>query len=271
MRKTFDAIISVGMFQPDTSAASVLAALRLQIEWGADEALDDQPLDRTRLRPVVGTVPALPLPARAPVIRLAASERAQALASAALTLAELDAALDAFDGCPLRATATTTVRPAGNPEAGLVLVGEAPGAEDDRSGTAFSGPGGALLDRMFASIGLDRTGLLLTTLVPWRPPGNRAPTEAEIQACLPFLLRRLQLARPRRLLLLGSAPVKALAGSTEGLRRLRGRWRPVELPGLAAPIAVLPMLPLDQALRTPASKQASWADLVTLRLALNER
>lgn len=258
------------MLEPDISSASALAALRLQIEWGADEALDDQPLDRTRLRSAVSAALALPLTARPLVSRPAAPERAQALASVALTLAELDAALDAFDGCPLRATATTTVLPAGNPDAGLVLIGEAPGAEDDRSGTAFSGPPGALLDRMLASIGLDRTGILLTTLVPWRPPGNRAPTESEVQACLPFLLRRLQLVRPRRLVLLGSLPAKALAGSTDGIRRLRGRWRRVELPGLEAPVAVLPMLPLDQVMRTPASKQASWTDLITLRLALKE-
>lgn len=262
------------MLEPDISDASALAALRLQIEWGADEALNDQPLDRTQRRSAVeaavGTLPAPSTAMRMPASRPAAPERAQALASAAPTLAELDAALDAFDGCPLRATATMTVLPSGNADAGLVLIAEAPGAEDDRSGTAFSGPHGALLDRMLASIGLERTGILLTTLVPWRPPGNRAPTESEIQACLPFLLRRLQLMRTRRLVLLGGGPVKFLAGSTDGLRRLRGRWRRVDLPGLEAPVAVLPMLPLDQATRTPASKQASWADLVTLRLALNE-
>ncbi len=271
LRKTFHAIISAGMLEPDISDASAMAALRLQIEWGADDALDAEPLDRTQPRPVARVALTSPTPMRPAASRPAAPERAQALASAALTLPELDAALDAFEGCPLRATATKTVLPSGNPDAGLVLVGEAPGAEDDRSGMAFSGPPGALLDRMLASIGLDRTRILVTTLVPWRPPGNRAPADAEIQACLPFLLRRFQLVRPRRLVLLGSAPVKAITGSTDGMRRLRGRWRQVELPGLEAPIAVLPMLPLDQALRTPASKQASWADLITLRLALNER
>lgn len=259
------------MLEPDISAASALNALRLQMEWGADEALDVQPLDRTQRHSAIGAVLASPAAARPSISRLPAPERAQALASAALTLPDLDAALDAFDGCPLRATATTTVLPSGNPDAGLVLVGEAPGAEDDRSGLAFSGPPGALLDRMLASIGLDRTGILLTTLVPWRPPGNRAPTETEVQACLPFLLRRLQLVKPRRLVLLGSAPVKAIAGSTDGIRRLRGRWRQIEVPILVEPVAILPMLPLDQAMRTPASKQASWADLVALRLALNER
>ena len=114
-----------------------------------------------------------------------------------------------------------------------------------------------------------RTGALLTTLVPWRPPGNRTPTEAEVQACLPFLLRRLQLIRPRRLVLLGGLAAKALTGSAESARRLRGRWRPAVVPGLDAPIPALPMLPLEQVARSAALKQATWTDLLTLRLALN--
>ena len=157
----------------------------------------------------------------------------------------------------------------GNPAAPLVLIGEAPGPEDDRAAAAFAGPLGALLDRMFGSIGLDRTGVLLTTLVPWRPPGNRAPTEAEVQACLPFLLRRLQLTRPRRLVLLGGLAAKTLTGSAESARRLRGRWRSAIVPGLEAPVPALPMLPLDQVARSPALKQATWADLLTLRQALD--
>ena len=197
---------STGTPFTDLTGTDALALLRLQVEWGADEALGEQPVDRTA-----------PPPASAGSIRPAAvprvQERAQALAAAAADLAQLDAALAAFDGCALRATATTFVQPSGNPAAPLVLIGEAPGPEDDRAAAAFAGPLGALLDRMFGSIGLDRTGVLLTTLVPWRPPGNRAPTEAEVQACLPFLLRRLQLTRPRRLVLLGGLAAKTLTGS----------------------------------------------------------
>lgn len=247
-----------------------LAALRLQIEWGADEALDDQPRDHFRpapkpmpqpaATPVQSLAPALPIRVPLPV-----AVRSQAAATAAGTLAELHAALDAFDGCALRATATTTVRPDGNPAARLVLIAEAPGADDDRTGVAFAGLAGQTLDRVLRSAALDRSSLLLTHLVPWRPPGGRAPTEAEIQACLPFLLRLLHLVRPDRLILLGAAPTKALTGSSDSIRRLRGRWLGAALPGLDAPIPALPMLPWDQWLRTPAAKRDSWADLLALR------
>ena len=253
-----------------------LAALRLQVEWGADEALGEEPCDHFRSAPasaparealvVPPAAPARPAPVPAPV---PAAARSEAAASAAGTLDELHAALDAFDGCPLRAMATATVRPDGNPAARLVLVAEAPGADDDRAGTAFAGPSGQALDRVLGSIGLDRSAVLLTHLVPWRPPGGRAPTEAEIQVCLPFLLRLLRLVRPERLLLLGAAPARALCGSSDSIRRLRGRLLQAALPGADISIPALPMLPWDQWLRTPAGKRDCWADLLALRLILD--
>lgn len=258
-----------------------LAALRLLVEWGADEALADSPIDRFGSTPAPAAVPAAALlPAVAVAAAVAArpspspagagaAARAQALAAAATSLPELHAALQAFDGCPLRDTATSTVRPSGNPAAGLVLVAEAPAADDDRAGTAFSGAAGALVDRVLASIGLDRSGILLTHLVPWRPPGSRAPTEAEVQACLPFLMRALVLVQPSRMVLLGAAPAKALAGATDGIRRLRGRWLTVPLPGGGASPQALPMLPLDQWMRTPAAKRDLWADLLELRQSVD--
>ena len=246
-----------------------LAALRLQVEWGADEALDDLPRDHFRsMREVPGAAPSvaarLPVTARATPV----TARSQSAAASAATLGELHAALEAFDGCPLRATATTTVRPDGNPAAKLMLIADAPGADDDRAGIAFAGPAGRTLDRVLGSGGLDRNNLLLTHLIPWRPPGGRAPTEAEIQACLPFLLRLLQLVRPERLVLLGSAPVKALAGSNDSVRRLRGRWLQAALPGFDAPVPAFAMLPFDQWLRTPAAKRDCWADLLALHQSL---
>jgi len=249
-----------------------LAALRLQVEWGADEALGEEPRDHFQPIPVpvlaLGREPLAAPPARpAPV---PAAARGQAAADAAGTLDELHAALDAFDGCPLRAMATATVRPHGNPAARLVLVAEAPGADDDRAGTAFAGPPGQALDRVLRSIGLDRSAMLLTHLVPWRPPGGRAPTEAEVQSCLPFLLRLLHLVRPDRLVLLGAAPARALTGSSDSIRRLRGRWLEATLPGGPAPIPALPMLPWDQWLRTPAAKRDCWADLLALRQSLDK-
>lgn len=248
-----------------------LAALRLQVEWGADEALGEQPRDHFQPAPASVPVPirqpaaaSLPSPARP----ASAATRSQAAANGAGTLADLHAALDAFDGCALRATATATVRPDGNPAARLVLVAEAPGADDDRAGTAFAAPAGQALDRVLRSIGLGRGDMLLTHLVPWRPPGGRAPTEAETQLCLPFLLRLLHLVRPDRLLLLGSAPARALTGSSDTIRRLRGRWLEAALPGDRL-VPALPMLPWDQWLRTPAAKRDCWADLLALRQSLD--
>ncbi len=252
-----------------------LAALRLQLEWGADEALAEQPIDR---RLAGAPLDAMPDPAfnnaprrllTRPEPALIAPPLAAPPSVTAGTLDELHQALAAFTGCPLRATATTTVRPAGNPAAGLVLIAEAPSADDDRIGQAFSGLPGQVLDRVLASIGLDRTTLLLTTLVPWRPPGSRAPTEAEVQACLPFVLKMLELTRPARLLLLGAAPVKTLLAGAEPLRRLRGRWHPVARS--PASTLALPMLPLDQWLRSPASKRDTWTDLLSLRTELDRQ
>jgi uracil-DNA glycosylase family 4 len=260
-----------------------LAALRLLVEWGADEAVADAPLDRFAPRPAptaapvastaspASTAPPMAVAARLPPLLSAAAApaRAQALAAAATSLPELHAAMEAFDGCPLRDTATSTVRPSGNPAAGLVLVAEAPAADDDRAGAAFSGAAGALMDRVLASIGLDRSGILLTHLVPWRPPGSRAPTEAEVQACLPFLMRALVLMQPRRMVLLGAAPAKALAGAADGIRRLRGRWLTVPMADGAASVPAMPMLPQEQWMRTPAAKRDLWSDLLELRQSID--
>ena len=258
-----------------------LAALRLLVEWGADEALADVPVDRfaTPVPTVDAALTAGPLqtssrpaaaPFKAPPRGAAAAVQAGALAAAATTLDALHAALDGFEGCPLRATATNTVRPSGNPAAGLVLVAEAPGAEDDRTGAAFSGPPGQMLDRVLGSIGLDRSAVLLTHLVPWRPPGSRAPNEAEVQACLPFLQRLLALARPRRIVLAGAGPAKALAGATEGVRRLRGRWLPIPIEGGDLSAQALSLPPLDQWMRSAATKRSLWADLLELRQSIDE-
>ena len=240
-----------------------LTALRLQIEWGADEALDDAPRDHFRPTPA-----AQPLPSPIAARTVPVTARGHAAAAKSSSLAELHAALEAFDGSPLRATATTTVRPDGNPDARLVLIADAPGADDDRAGTAFAGAAGQMLDRVLGSAGLDRSNLLLTHLVPWRPPGGRAPADSEIQACLPFLHRLFQLVRPEKLVLLGSVSVKAVTGSSDSIRRLRGRWLQAAIPGFDNVVPALAMLPLDQWLRTPAAKRDCWADLLALRTSL---
>jgi DNA polymerase len=251
-----------------------LAALRLQIEFGADEALADAPVDRLAKPvqppppPVAPAVAPKPRP-RAPEARPAPVLRAREVAEGATTIAELRAALAGFDGCALAATATNLVFADGNPEAGLMLVGEGPGAEEDRAGIPFVGPSGQLLDRMLASIGLDRSQYLITNLIPWRPPGNRNPTDAEVLICLPFLHRHIALARPRRLVLLGALASRALLGGSAGITKLRGKWTAADIPGLPEPVPALPMLHPAYLLRSPGAKREAWSDLILLRRTLD--
>lgn len=248
-----------------------LAALRLQLEWGADEALELLPRDRTRVAPArPAPVPApRPQPAPAPQAQPAPVRRAQEIAAAAESISALRAALAAFDGCALAATATNLVFADGNPESGLMLVGEGPGEEEDRTGLPFVGRSGQLLDRMLASIGLDRQRYLITNLIPWRPPGNRNPTDAEVLVCLPFLLRHIALVRPRRLVLLGALAARAVLGGSAGITRLRGRWHEAAIPGLPAPLPALPMLHPAYLLRNLGAKRDAWADLRLLRRTLD--
>jgi DNA polymerase len=247
----------------------MIAALRLQIEWGADEALDDAPVDRT-LPTAAPIAPASPAP-RAGLAARGPVARAQQTAAAAASPEALRQALAAFTDCPLAATATNLVFADGNPDAGLVLIGDSPGAEEDLAGRPFAGPAGQFLDRMLASIGLTRADLLLTSLIPWRPPGNRPPTETEIQTCLPFLLRHVALLRPRLIVTFGTLPARALTGSTDNIRRLRGRWHSATLTDPSGPhteIPVLPMLHPAHVQQTPASRKEAWTDLLALRTRL---
>ncbi|MBV9539070.1 MAG: uracil-DNA glycosylase, partial [Acidisphaera sp.] len=132
----------------------------------------------------------------------------------------------------------------------------------------FVGPSGQFLDRMLASIGLDRTKLVITNLIPWRPPGNRNPTDAEVLICLPFLLRHIALVRPRRLVLLGALATRSVLGGTSGIRRMRGRWVEASIPGIEDPVPALPMLHPAYLLRTPGAKREMWSDLILLKRAL---
>src|SRR5450759_420591 len=156
-------------------AMDAVGLLRLQMEWGADEALDETPVDR--LRPVGrAPAPARPPPAReqpAPTATGTPVERAIRAAAQAESLAGLRAAIAGFEGCPLRDMATNMVFATGDPDAGLLLIGGAPAADEDRSGLPFSGREGALLDQMLAGVGLKREAMLLAPLIPWRPPGGR--------------------------------------------------------------------------------------------------
>ena len=256
-----------------------LAALRLQLDWGVDEALGDVPLNRLSVEsPMVAL--RVVLPARSPspalVPALMASPgaspgaRVAGLAGVAdlADLAAVHAALDGFRAHPLRATASATVPPGGNVGARLLILADAPGADDDRSGQAFSGKAGALLERVFGAAGLGRERAMLTFLIPWRPPGGRAPSEAEVALVLPYLYRMLALARPRHLVLLGEVALRTLVDTGATLRGHRGRWTGVVVPGLEAPVPALPMLAPERWLQSPATRQQSWTDLLTLREAL---
>ncbi len=255
--------------------------LQLLIEWGADEAIGETPVNRLSTASVIPKPSAAPLaapgaharaePPRAQIGRPAAVARAEALAAAATTRDELRAALAGFDGCALRDTATNLVFADGNPAAGLVLIGEGPGEEEDRTGKPFVGPSGRLLDRMLASIELDRNKYLITNLIPWRPPGNRNPTDHEVLLCLPFLLRHIALLNPRHIVLLGGLASQAVLASNLGIRKLRGRWQQAVIPGLAAPVPALPLLHPAYLLRNLGAKRETWADLLLLRRTLDGR
>ncbi|HTJ91353.1 MAG TPA: uracil-DNA glycosylase [Acidocella sp.] len=252
-------------------------ALRLQCEWGADEALLEAPQDRRQAAPAAPVAPsaaekppapvAAPPRARAPALPAAPDDAAK-IAAACQDLEALRAAMASFTGCALRDTATQLVFADGAPDARLMVIGEAPGGEEDRAGKPFVGPAGQLLDRMLGSIGLDRRTTRIANVVPWRPPGNRAPTDAEIALCLPFLHRQIALIRPRGLLLLGAVAARALLAPPErdlGIGRLRGTWRQVSIDGLDTPLPALPTLHPAYLLRMPAAKAQAWHDLLALR------
>ena len=238
-----------------------LAALRLMVDWGADEALGDQPVSRLNEAPPPHAAIAM-VPAQ-PVVRPAANM------SDLLTVDALYDAWAAFDGCPLRATATSTVRPSGTVGARVIMIGDAPSADDDRSGFAFSGATGAVVDRVLGSVGLDRSQVLFAHLVPWRPPGNRPPSEAEVRACLPFSRRLLSLSGATHIVLMGQSACRALLGTDERISRLRGRWQELVLPDGPAPMSALAMAPAENWLRNSSCRQDAWFDLVLLRSTLD--
>jgi DNA polymerase len=208
---------------------------------------------------------------RPPVAPLPLPTLTQAMTdlSGITTLAELRKALEDFDACALKATAMHLVFADGNPRARIMLVGEAPGADEDRQGKPFVGLSGQLLDRMLAAIGLDRERVYISNILPWRPPGNRTPTAQEVAQCLPFIQRHIALVQPQVVVLLGGVAVKALLETTAGITRIRGQWQTLTLPGVAAPIPVLPTYHPAFLLRAPVQKRFAWRDLLTLKQFLD--
>jgi uracil-DNA glycosylase len=264
--------------------AAALALLRWYVEMGADEAIALEPEDRlvpppARVPPPAVSapihgisprpVPAAPPPALTESLGEAA-QSARRLASGADSVEALAALVAGFDGCPLKRTATNTVFIDGNPAAPVMIIGEAPGADEDRIGRPFVGRAGQLLDRMLAAISLDRSGVLITNVIYWRPPGNRTPTSAEIASCLPFVFRLIALVHPKVLVLSGGTAAGALLAQSQGITRLRGRWFDLAVPGIDEPVPTLPMFHPSFLLRTPERKREAWRDLLSLRARLDE-
>jgi len=243
--------------------------------------LSEAPLARQPASPPTRPAEARPAPARpapqksplaaAPTLpKTAAAASARELASAATSLEELVEALAAFDGCALKKTATNLVFGDGNPNARIMFVGEAPGADEDRAGKPFVGVSGQLLDKMVGWIGLDRTKFYITNILYWRPPGNRTPTSDEIAACQPFIARHIELVAPAVLVTVGGPSTEALLHRGEGISRSHGRWYDYQTPGLAAPIPAMPIFHPAFLLRAAAQKRAAWRDLLKLEQKLAE-
>jgi uracil-DNA glycosylase len=260
------------------------ALLRWYVDQGLDETIGEEAVDR--LAPVAPALVSTAAPiARAPTpIRTPAPpprapvplespqlvEDARALAERCTNLAELEAAVRAFEGCALKRTAKNTVFADGTPGAPVMIVGEAPGADEDRLGKPFVGVSGQLMDRMMAAVGLTREGgFYITNILFWRPPGNRTPTLAEQAMCLAFTRRHIELAQPRLLVLAGGVAAKAVLDTTEGIMRLRGKWASYRLSD-GAELPTMPTFHPAYLLRTPASKRQSWQDLLAIDRELKE-
>ncbi|MCX5496990.1 uracil-DNA glycosylase [Kaistia dalseonensis] len=287
---------------PAEFPASSTDALAALIEWyaanGVDIALDEEPVDRltpraapqpafaTAAPPTMETatpspriMPSAPpqvAPARAAGSNAALSPDAEAdalaaraAAASARTLDELREILANFEGCSLKLTAKSLVFADGNPAARIMLVGEAPGREEDLQGLPFVGPSGQLLDRMLAAIELTRDDVYIANVVPWRPPGNRTPTPQETAICRPFIERQIALVDPDILIFLGGASAKEMLRATEGILRLRGQWRDFDT-GTRIVKAMATLHPA-YLLRQPLQKRLVWRDLLTVKAEIDAR
>lgn len=273
----------------DLDPTRARALLRWLADAGADEALAEKPIDRfavtasegapsataaTPVRSLPRETPRMTIPRAVPDAPAAAgvvaqpSATARAIAAACSTLDELRAAAERFD-CALKVTAKTTVFADGHPDAPVMLIGEAPGRDEDLQGLPFVGRSGQLLDRMLNSIGLDRaTSAYITNVIFWRPPGNRPPTAEEAALCAPFLLRHIELKQPKVLVLLGGTPVKHVLNIEEGITRTRGRWGRAFVNNVEIP--ALPTFHPAYLLRQPGAKRQAWQDFLSLKLRLRE-
>lgn len=272
---------------------SLLEIALFYAEAGVDEAIGEQPVDRTqtppprepaRQAPAAAAAPAVPAanpnPSRGPLPNrpaasapalLSASEvesAARRAAKACQTIPELEAAIRAFEGCGLKATATNTVIARGNPQAPLMIIGEAPGRDEDAQGLPFVGESGQLLDRMLKAIGRDEQNTYISNILFWRPPGNRDPSTEEILACKPFIERLIELAQPKVIACAGKHSAATLLGTTQGITRTRGRWHEYQREGIGIP--AMPLLHPAYLLRQPGVKREAWHDMLELAAKLEQ-
>lgn len=268
------------------TAAGVSALLAWYEAMGVDEVVGEVPVDRFAARrapppppPIVAEpieAPPPPDPVPAPRVRTQSAEpvlatdetarEARAVAAACTNLDELRAALERFEGCNLRLTARSLVFADGMPGSRVMMVGEAPGREEDLQGLPFVGRSGQLLDLMLKAIGLGRSDVYIANVVPWRPPGNRTPTPQETAVCRPFIQRQIELSAPEFLICLGGAAAKELMQTNEGILRLRGQWRSFALG--ERNIRAMATLHPAYLLRQPLQKRFAWRDFLSLRDAL---
>ncbi|MCH8861168.1 MAG: uracil-DNA glycosylase [Proteobacteria bacterium] len=265
--------------------SKALDQLEWQIAAGADEAIGEVAVNRFETAPAARPAqPALDTPKPATIAVAATSSGAGAKVSAPLserggallaseraatagTLAELRATMESFEECGLKRTAMNIVFCDGNPDSNLMLIGEAPGADEDRQGKAFVGASGKLLDRMMAALEMTReTDYYISNILPWRPPGNRKPTPVEQAMCLPFIRRHIELVAPKVIVLLGGVAASALLDTTQGITRLRGKWHEIEAGGRKIP--AMPTFHPAYLLRQPRSKREAWRDLLEIKARL---
>jgi len=266
-------------------------ALQALIDWWEDAGLElDMPIVRPKASraasaPVREAARPAPVARPEPPVRTATAAAAiaagygeekpqgpsaQDVAAKAADLDALEAAIAGFDGCPLKRTARHTVFSRGSRDARIMLVGEAPGRDEDEQGKPFVGRSGQLLDKMFAAISIEETGLYISNIVNWRPPGNRNPTQEEIAVCLPLIERHIALKAPDILIVAGGVSAQALLRSETGITRLRGQWQNYEVKapdgsGTGRSIPCLPIFHPSFLLRQPASKRQAWADMLALQ------
>jgi len=254
------------------------------LDWykaiGVDEALSDQAIDRLSHVEATETPPKVAQPARpasrtpptppVPGGRQVGADVA-AIAAGCATLAELSAAVAAFTGCPLRTPATRTVFSDGPADAPVMVIGEAPGAEEDRIGKPFVGPSGRLLDLMLSAVGLNRQrNVYITNVVFWRPPANRAPTPIETSICLPFVERQIALLKPHVVILSGSVAARTVLSRTDGITKFRGRWMTDSNIAVLKNIATIATFHPSYLLRSPGQKRETWKDILLVKMKLQE-